>query len=109
MSTIDRLSARGKGGVAPRTPPGFFERSGWPLIILGLLELAWLGWFLCEPLPNASSPRGAITRGLLLLDTFPGVVPGVVPAVGAERRPELPEPLPRGRSPRRRPLRRRAA
>ncbi|MDR3620342.1 MAG: glycosyltransferase family 39 protein [Paludisphaera borealis] len=76
MSTIERLPAH-KSGVASRTPPGFFQRSGWPLIVLGLLELAWLGWFLCEPLPNAPSPRGAITRGILLLDTFPGVVPDV--------------------------------
>ncbi|AMV38826.1 ArnT family glycosyltransferase [Planctomyces sp. SH-PL62] len=62
---------------APVPHLGLMRRSGWPLIILALLELGWLGWFLSEPLPNAPSPKGAITRGILLLDSFPGLVPGV--------------------------------
>ncbi|MDG3003317.1 glycosyltransferase family 39 protein [Paludisphaera mucosa] len=57
--------------------PGLLQRSGWPLVVLAILELAWLGWFLAEPLPNAPSPKGAITRGILLLDALPGLVPGV--------------------------------
>ncbi len=63
--------------AAARRPFGPLQRSGWPLIILALLELAWLGWWLAEPLPNAPSPRGAITRGFLLLDSVPGLIPGV--------------------------------
>jgi len=76
MSTIGRPSARGDS-AAIRQPLGPLQRSGWPLIVLALLEFAWLGWFLLEPLPNASTPRGAITRGILLLDSVPGIVPGV--------------------------------
>jgi hypothetical protein len=51
-------------------------RSGWLLLALGLLELAWLGWFLAEPLPNATTAAGPIRRVLLLLKAFPEVVPG---------------------------------
>jgi hypothetical protein len=43
---------------------------------LAALELAWLGWFLVEPLPNAPGLKIPIRRGLLLLKAFPEVVPG---------------------------------
>jgi hypothetical protein len=51
-------------------------RNGWLLLVLGVLQLAWLAWFLAEPLPNATTPAGPIRRGLLLLKAFPQVVPG---------------------------------
>ena len=56
-----------------RTPLGLF------LIVLALvaLELAWLGWILSEPLPNAGKVGGDIRRSLLLWRAIPGVVPGV--------------------------------
>jgi hypothetical protein len=40
-----------------------------------VLELAWLGWFLVEPLPNVPRERGTMRRGFLLLKAFPEVVP----------------------------------
>ena len=46
------------------------------LFILAVLELAWLGWFLVEPLPNAPDVKMPVRRGLLLLKAFPQVVPG---------------------------------
>ncbi len=64
----------------PAAPPsiGLLGRSGWPLILLALAEAAWLLWFLVEPLPNVPpSPGGRVSRGILLLDSVPGVVPGV--------------------------------
>ncbi len=45
--------------------------------LLSLLEFAWLGWFLVEPLPNAPSDRGVVRRGIFLSQFFPAVVPGV--------------------------------
>ncbi|HKI21351.1 MAG TPA: hypothetical protein VKA15_25885, partial [Isosphaeraceae bacterium] len=50
------------------------------LLFLGLLsimELAWLGWFLVEPLPNAPADRGVVRRWIFLSQFFPEVVPGV--------------------------------
>jgi hypothetical protein len=46
------------------------------LVLLAALELAWLGWFLVEPLPNAPDFKMPVRRGLLLLKAFPQVVPG---------------------------------
>ena len=45
-------------------------------------ELAWLGWFLTTPLPNANDPlqdpaKLKNTRGLLLMRLAPEIVPGV--------------------------------
>jgi hypothetical protein len=45
-------------------------------VLLAVLELAWLGWFLVEPLPNAPDLKMPVRRGLLLLKAFPQVVPG---------------------------------
>lgn len=47
------------------------------MIGLALLQLAWLGWYLVEPLPNAPSPRGPMTRAYLLMNAIPGFIPGV--------------------------------
>jgi len=79
MNPRDRAAGSAAAPSSPPAPPkiGPLQRSGWPLVFLALAELAWLGWFLAEPLPNAPSPKGAITRAILLLDAFPGVVPGV--------------------------------
>ncbi|WP_165073967.1 ArnT family glycosyltransferase [Paludisphaera rhizosphaerae] len=66
------------GSIDPPAPDlGLFQRSGWPLVILAVLEVLWLGWFLVEPLPNAPTSNGTIRRGLLALHLLPGVVPGV--------------------------------
>lgn len=58
-----------------RRSPLFFAA----LLALAVLELAWLGWFLFEPLPNVPpAPNGArIPRWLFLTNALPGVVPGV--------------------------------
>ncbi|MFM7318309.1 MAG: glycosyltransferase family 39 protein, partial [bacterium] len=48
------------------------------LSVLAVLQMAWLGWFLSTPLPNAT-PVGSgssISRGLLLFSTMPGLNPG---------------------------------
>ena len=45
-------------------------------LALAVLELAWLGWFLWEPLPNAG---GAIRRWMFLGRAFPYVIPDVEP------------------------------
>lgn len=48
------------------------------LAALAVLEVAWLGWFLVEPLPNAR-PIGSppLRRWMFLARAFPHVVPGV--------------------------------
>lgn len=47
------------------------------LAAIAVLELAWIGWFLVVPLPNAPKvPNVEFRRGFLLLETFPEVVPG---------------------------------
>lgn len=46
--------------------------------MLAAAQVLWLGWFLTSPLPNAT-PVGAnqaVTRGLLLFSTTPGLNPG---------------------------------
>ncbi|WP_435016221.1 ArnT family glycosyltransferase [Tundrisphaera sp. TA3] len=55
------------------------RRATWIAIaIIAALELAWLGWFLHEPLPNAANVGGRnATRANILWRAFPGVVPGV--------------------------------
>ena len=54
------------------------SRLGIALAVIAFLELAWLGWFLVVPLPNAPKlPNVVFRRGLLLLDTFPHVVSGI--------------------------------
>jgi hypothetical protein len=48
------------------------------LAAIAVLELAWLGWVLGEPLPNANPPgERLLTRSYLLLRFFPEVVPGL--------------------------------
>jgi hypothetical protein len=45
--------------------------------VLGLLEIAWLSWFLVEPLPNAQNIGGTVRRWVLLSRALPHVIPGV--------------------------------
>jgi hypothetical protein len=59
-------------------------RAGWrpayPAILaaIAVLEVAWLGWVLGEPLPNANPPgERSLNRSYLLLRFFPEVVPGL--------------------------------
>lgn len=46
--------------------------------IVAALQVLWLGWFLTTPLPNATpvGAKQAVTRGLLLFSTTPGLNPG---------------------------------
>jgi len=47
-------------------------------IALAALELAWLAWFLVEPLPGVGNAGGrGLTRADLLMHALPAVVPGV--------------------------------
>lgn len=70
--------ARPSPAASPPPSLGYLGRSGWPLILLAVAELAWMLWFLMEPLPNVpANPGGRVNRGILLLDSVPGVVPGV--------------------------------
>lgn len=50
-------------------------RSGWFVLVLAMLELAWLGWFLVEPLPNFPREQGTLRRWQLAAKAFPEVVP----------------------------------
>jgi hypothetical protein len=45
--------------------------------VLSIVDIAWLGWFLVEPLPNAPTARGVVRRWIFLSQFFPAVVPGV--------------------------------
>jgi hypothetical protein len=47
------------------------------LLALPVLEAAWLGWFLFEPLPNAGNVGGSVRRWMFLARALPQVVPGV--------------------------------
>ncbi len=46
--------------------------------VVSALQILWLGWFLTTPLPNATpvGAKQAVTRGLLLFSTTPGLNPG---------------------------------
>ncbi|HEX8200456.1 MAG TPA: hypothetical protein VF590_08210 [Isosphaeraceae bacterium] len=49
-----------------------------PLVGLAVLELAYVSWFLHEPLPNAANAGATrLTRADLLWEALPGIVPGV--------------------------------
>jgi hypothetical protein len=56
---------------------GWFHPSAWLFLVLAILELAWLYWFLAEPLPNWPRERGKMWRGIFVWRAFPQVVPGV--------------------------------
>jgi hypothetical protein len=47
------------------------------VVVLAGLELAWMRWFLAEPLPNASGHATVIRRSFLLWRALPYVVPGL--------------------------------
>ncbi len=50
--------------------------SGAVLIGLAALEVAWLGWFLVEPLPNAANVGGRVVRWAVLAQGGAGVRAG---------------------------------
>ena len=63
----------------PSHRPTWFRwptRIGWSVLVLAFLELAWLGWFLVEPLPNFPREQGTLRRWQLVVKAFPEVVPG---------------------------------
>ena len=63
------------GDVGPARPR---PAAAWPLLVLlAAIEAAWFAWFLTETLPNARAAGIAISRGLILAYTVPGVIPGV--------------------------------
>src|SRR5579883_3162811 len=74
---FDRPSAWKKGesgaGSQGRSPTAL------AVLLIGLVifELAWLVWFLFEPLPNAGNVGGQIRRWIFLARGLPEVVPGV--------------------------------
>jgi hypothetical protein len=79
VDRADPLSHPGSPRVAGPVPnaAAFSRRTAIALATIAILELAWLGWFLVVPLANAPQiPNIVFRRGLLLLQTFPGVVPG---------------------------------
>lgn len=47
------------------------------LIVLAVLETAWMGWYLAIPLPNAGNVGGVIRRWIFPARAFPQVIPGV--------------------------------
>lgn len=81
VDRADPLSRPGRprtaGPTAPLDPRGRPSRI--VLAAIACLELAWFGWFLVAPLPNAPKlPNNVVfRRGFLLLETFPEVVPGM--------------------------------
>ena len=80
---VDRADPLSQPGPARMAGPStnfrpLDSRLGIALAVIAFLELAWLGWFLVVPLPNAPKlPNVVFRRGLLLLDTFPHVVSGI--------------------------------
>lgn len=77
MSAPSPAKPAGRGPARAISERGsLLGQPGWLILIIALTQLAWLAWFLAEPLPNATTPAGPIRRGLLLLKAFPEVVPG---------------------------------
>jgi hypothetical protein len=73
--TISAKTTRREAGSRDQSRTAILARSVF-FVFVAALELAWLGWFLVEPLPNAPDVKMPIRRGLLLLKAFPQVVPG---------------------------------
>src|SRR5262249_33189325 len=46
-------------------------------LALAAAELAWFGWFLVEPLPNAANVGGTVRRWMFLGRALPPVIPGI--------------------------------
>jgi hypothetical protein len=67
-------AARPKGGPFQVTIGALLLLAGLTLIVL---ELAWLVWWLVEPLPNAANIGGVVRRWMFLARALPEVVPGV--------------------------------
>ena len=65
-----------RGGFE-RRPDMVLYINGIAIAVIAVLGLAWIGWFLHEPLPNAVNVGGRdATRANILWRTFPGVIPG---------------------------------
>jgi len=77
VTTTARSPRRGDPAAGP-SPAGRVGPRGLLLMLpLAALELAWLRWFLVEPLPNSSGQWGTIWRGYFLWRALPHVVPGL--------------------------------
>jgi hypothetical protein len=50
---------------------------GWPILVLALAELVWLGWYLVVPLPNVKNLGKSFGRWVFLAWAFPHVIPEV--------------------------------
>lgn len=68
-TTPRQSSSRRSVPFAWVTPGGLF------ILLLTILELAWLGWFLVEPLPNFPREQGTLRRWQFVAKAFPEVVP----------------------------------
>jgi hypothetical protein len=75
--TAAAKSSRGTTAEEKPARRGWFHLFAWFFLALCVLELAWLYWFLAEPLPNWPRERGTMWRGIFLWRAFPEVVPGV--------------------------------
>lgn len=58
-------------------PPSRRLRTTAVILAVAVLQVAGLGWFLVEPLPNAANIGGQVRRWILLARAIPEVVPGV--------------------------------
>ncbi len=48
------------------------------LFVVAVLQIAWVGWWLVEPLPNSGNIRPEkVRRGVLVMRAIPEIVPGV--------------------------------
>ncbi len=70
------MSTVSEGANRP-TFVGRFRETWAVLAVIAVVELAWLGWVLNEPLPNAKAGGEAMRRSYFLWRLFPEVVPGV--------------------------------
>src|SRR5262249_50695663 len=61
------------GSRGSHRPPLRFPWLG----LLSIVQLAWLAWFLFEPLPNAPTGKGPVRRWIFLAQIVPALVPGV--------------------------------
>jgi hypothetical protein len=70
------LSTDARQSTGPK--PARLHSKVWAVVVvLWVVELAWLGWVLNETLPNARAAGESMRRSYLLWRFFPEVVPGV--------------------------------
>ncbi len=77
VTTPARSPQRGDPAAGLSLPGRVGLRGLLLMLLLAALELAWLRWFLEEPLPNSGGQRGTIWRGYFLWRALPHVVPGL--------------------------------